>query len=40
MIMAALDNALNNGAMQQHFVSDPVSQAAHLYLGAETRSIR
>ena len=40
MIMAALDNALNNRAMQRHFGSDPVSRAAHTYLSAETLSIR
>src|SRR5450756_1355490 len=39
MIMAALDNALNHDAMQQHFASDPVSWAARLYLGYETMSI-
>jgi len=39
MIMAALDNALNHDAMQQHFASDPVSWAARLYLGDETMSI-
>jgi hypothetical protein len=35
MIMAALDNALANRAMQKHFASDPVSWAARTYLGAE-----
>ena len=39
MIMAALDDALNGGAMQQHFAADPESYAAKLYLGAETMSI-
>jgi hypothetical protein len=39
MIMAALDNALENRAMQQHFAADPVSWAAKLYLGYETFSI-
>ena len=39
MIMAALDNALNNRAMQRHFASDPVSWAAQTYLSAETLSI-
>jgi Putative glucoamylase/Protein of unknown function (DUF3131) len=39
MILAALDNALNHDAMQQHFASDPVSWAARLYLGYETMSI-
>ena len=36
MIMAALDNALNDRAMQRHFASDPVSSAAQTYLSAET----
>jgi hypothetical protein len=35
MIMAALDNALNNRAMQRHFAHDPASQMAQVYLGAE-----
>jgi hypothetical protein len=35
MIMAALDNALNNRAMQRHFARDPVSRMAQVYLGAE-----
>jgi len=39
MIMAALDNALNDRAMQRHFADDPVSAAARLYLSAETFSI-
>ncbi len=39
MIMAALDNALNDGALQQHFAHDPVSWAAHLYLSYEKMSI-
>jgi hypothetical protein len=39
MIMAALDNTLNNGALQRHFAADPVSWAARTYLGAETMSI-
>jgi hypothetical protein len=39
MIMAALDNALNDGALQQHFAGDPVSWAARLYLSSETMSI-
>jgi hypothetical protein len=39
MIMAALDNALNGGAMRQHFANDPVSWAAHLYLSYEKMSI-
>jgi hypothetical protein len=39
MIMAALDNALNHGALQRHFADDPVSWAARTYLSAETMSI-
>jgi Putative glucoamylase/Protein of unknown function (DUF3131) len=39
MIMAALDNALNDRAMQRHFARDPVSSAAQTYLSAETLSI-
>jgi hypothetical protein len=35
MIMAALDNALTDRAMQRHFASDPVSWAARAYLGVE-----
>jgi len=40
MIMAALDNALNDRAMQRHFARDPVSLAALTYLSAETLSIQ
>ncbi len=40
MIMAALDNALNDRAMQRHFARDPVSVAARTYLSAETLSIK
>jgi hypothetical protein len=39
MIMAALDNALNQRRMQRWFAADPVSRAARLYLGAETMSL-
>ena len=39
MIMAALDNALNNRALQRDFASDPVSWAAHTYLGMEHMSL-
>jgi hypothetical protein len=39
MIMAALDNALNHRALQQHFAADPVARAAKAYLGAETMSL-
>jgi hypothetical protein len=35
MIMAALDNALRDRAMQRHFAADPVSWAARTYLGLE-----
>ena len=35
IIMAALDNVLNNRAMQQHFAKDPVPWAARTYLGIE-----
>jgi len=38
MIMAALDNALVNRAMQCHFSSDPVGAAARPYLAMETFS--
>src|SRR5438105_519407 len=40
MIMAALDNALRNREMQQHFAPDPASWAARLYLSYETMSLR
>jgi hypothetical protein len=40
MVMAALDNALNNRAIQRDFARDPVSWAARTYLPAETMSIR
>jgi hypothetical protein len=39
MIMAALDDALNNGALQRDFANDPVSWAARTYLSAERMSI-
>jgi hypothetical protein len=39
MIMAALDNALNDRALQRDFARDPVSWAAHTYLSMETMSI-
>ncbi len=35
MIMAALDNALENRALQRHFAADPVSWAARIYLSLE-----
>jgi hypothetical protein len=40
MIMASLDNALDGGQMQRWFAADPVSSAAHTYLGAETMSLQ
>ncbi|HEU5419021.1 MAG TPA: glucoamylase family protein [Streptosporangiaceae bacterium] len=39
MIMAAIDNAVNHGALQRDFARDPASWAARTYLGAETLSI-
>ncbi|HEX4705046.1 MAG TPA: glucoamylase family protein [Pseudonocardiaceae bacterium] len=39
MIMAALDNALNDGALQRDFARDPVSWAARTYLSMETMSL-
>jgi hypothetical protein len=39
MIMAALDDALDDGGLRDHFAHDPVSWAARLYLGTETMSI-
>jgi hypothetical protein len=39
MIMASLDNALNNRAIQHDFAADPVSWAGHTYLGLEKMSI-
>jgi hypothetical protein len=39
MIMAALDNALNNRALQRDFASDPVSWAARTYLSIEKMSL-
>ena len=35
MIMAGLDNALRDRALQRHFAADPVSSAARTYLGVE-----
>lgn len=32
MIMASLDNALNNRALQRDFARDPVSRVAQMYL--------
>ncbi|HEY2320587.1 MAG TPA: glucoamylase family protein [Solirubrobacteraceae bacterium] len=39
MIMAGLDDALNQGALQRDFANDPVSWAARTYLSAERMSI-
>jgi hypothetical protein len=39
MIMAALDNALENRAMQRHFAADPVAQVIQPYLAMEKMSI-
>jgi hypothetical protein len=39
MILASLDNALTDRAMQRHFASDPVSKVAHLYLAIEHMSL-
>jgi Putative glucoamylase/Protein of unknown function (DUF3131) len=39
MIMASLDNALGNRALQRDFASDPVSWAAHTYLSLEKMSL-
>jgi putative glucoamylase len=39
MIMAALDNALNGGALRRYFAADPLSWAAHRVLAVETMSI-
>jgi hypothetical protein len=40
MIMAALDNAIRDHAMQRHFAEDCVSWAARTYLSMETMSIQ
>lgn len=40
MIMAALDNALRDNLMQQHFAKDPVIAAAQPYLSEESFSIQ
>jgi hypothetical protein len=40
MIMAALDNALRDRALQRHFAADPVSWAARTYLGVERMALR
>jgi hypothetical protein len=40
MIFAALDNALENQAMQRHFAADPVGKAVKPYLQIEAFSIK
>jgi hypothetical protein len=39
MIMAALDNALNDRALQRHFADDPIGAAVRPYLAAEEFSL-
>jgi hypothetical protein len=39
MIMASLDNALHDRALQRDFARDPVSWAARTYLSIETMSL-
>jgi hypothetical protein len=39
MILAAIDNAVNNRAIQRHFASDSVSWAAQTYLGLENMGL-
>jgi hypothetical protein len=39
MIMASLDNALNDRAIQRDFARDPVAAAAHTYLSLEKMSL-
>ena len=39
MILASLDNALTDRAMQRHFANDPVSKVAHTYLAIEHMSL-
>jgi hypothetical protein len=39
MIMAALDNALANRALQRDFARDPVAWAARSYLSIEQLSL-
>jgi hypothetical protein len=40
MIMAGLDNALRDRALQRHFAADPVSSVARTYLGVEHLDLR
>lgn len=39
MIMAALDDALNDGGLQRYFARDPTAWAARLYLSDEQMSL-
>ena len=39
MIMAALDNALNDRRLQNYFAADPVSWAAKTYLSMEQMTL-
>src|ERR1700761_341939 len=39
MIMAAIDNAVNNDALGRYFTADPISWAARVYLSMETMLI-
>ncbi len=39
MIMAALDNALHDRALQRDFAADPVSWAAQTYLSLERMNL-
>jgi hypothetical protein len=39
MIMTAVDNALDNRAIQRYFARDPASWAARTYLSMENMSI-
>lgn len=39
MIMASLDNALRNRALQRHFAADPVSKVARSYLSMEQMTL-
>jgi hypothetical protein len=39
MILASLDNALRDRALQRHFAADPVSKVAHTYLAMENMGL-
>ena len=39
MIMAGIDDALNDDALQRYFARDPISWAARVYLSMERMSI-